>query len=296
MTITSVRAVALAAVAALSAACSPAVDIPPARSPSANASSERDLVRVTLGLEGAPVSGSRTWADARVENLGPRAVVWTAPCQFPVSITIDLRSAFASGRQWAGRIGRFKTQALGGDGFDNPIAGSYVEESLLRRANGGPVACPVGGQATPLEPRGVLVVRAGWDGRIAGGPAAPPGSAVVTASFPFVGVAGAVEDNVLETRPIAVAMQTVVGPGAGAEPPPLAPGLAIDAAVADPQFFAWVESTGDADARNPSLVFRDGLWAIGLSRPGSDRRTTVYGEVTVDSQGRVVGRRFGPLE
>jgi hypothetical protein len=47
---------------------------------------------------------------------------------------------------------------------------------------------------------------------------------------------------------------------------------------------------------NPSLTFRDGLWAIGLFRAGSDGLTTVYGEVSVDTQGRVVGRRFDPIE
>jgi hypothetical protein len=291
-----VRAFVLTAIAVLAGACAQAVDIPPARSPSVTASAERDLVRVTLALEGPPVSRSRTWADARVENLGQRAVVWTAPCRIPVSITIDLRSAFASGRQWAGRIGRFKSEALGGDGFENPVAGSYVEESLLRRAADGPVVCPVGGQATPLEPGGVLVVRAGWDGLIAGGHAAPPGTAVVTASFPFVGSAGAVEDDVLKTRPIEVAMETIVEAGSGAQQPPLAPGLAIDAAVADPQFFAWVESTADSSWVNPSLVSRDGAWAVGLFRTGSVPGATVYGEVTVDAEGRVVGRRFDPLE
>ena len=294
MLIRLARAVGITAVAVFTVACTPAVDIPPAQSASVSASSERDLVRITLGLEGAPISGSRTWADARIENLGRRAVEWTAPCQIPVSITIDLRSAFASGRQWAGRIGRFKTRALGGDGFDNPVAGSYVEASLLRRAAGGPVACPVGGHGTPLEPGAVLDVRAGWDGLIAPGPAAPPGPAVVTASFPFLGWVGAVDDSVMETRPIEVAVQTVVAAGQGE--PPLAPGLAIDAAIADPQFFAWVESTQESGSINPSLTFRDGLWAIGLFRAGSDGVTTVYGEVSVDSQGRVVRRRFDRIE
>jgi hypothetical protein len=146
-----------------------------------------------------------------------------------------------------------------------------------------------------LAPGATLGMRAAWDGRVGGVAPAPAGPAVVKASFPFIGVADAVGKDVTDTRPISVVMDTtVVGVGAGA-PAALSPALAIDAALADPQFATWVQAAPEVTWVNPNIVFQDGVWAIGLFKTAPDaQRPTRYGELTIDSTGQIVGRRFEP--
>ncbi len=260
---------------------------------SQQATEERNGLRVSLQLESAPVSGARTWATATVENVGEKRIRWAGGgCGDALWIGIDLGPALDGGRRWTGLLGRFKQLALGpmGGGATN---GSFVPEARLPRGDGIEIACPASLSIETLAPGETSTVRAAWDGAIAAGPA-PAGPGVVKASFPYIGVEGEVDDDAIDAKPIvAELVTTVLGGDGGAG---MSPALAIDAALADPQFAAFVEAQPEATWINPHLQFADGLWGIGLFRfnPDDAQGLEMFGEVRIDAGGAIVGRRFEP--
>lgn len=264
----------------------------PSAAPSAArvvATATRDDVRVTLTLDGPPRADAPSWATLRIENLGGAGVRWAGGgCGDPGSIGIDLRPAFAPGREWPGLLGRFKTLGLGLDNgrFANPASAGYIAEDRF----GKQVACPASLSLLTLAPGAVLEMRAGWDGRIGDpGQPAPSGPAIVSGAFEFIGIVGTVANDVFETKPIQVRIETTVEGKAAAS---LSPALAIDAALADPQFAAWVQAAPEATWINPSIDLVGGSWSIGLFRQSSGAPTEPYGAVTVDPNGQITGRRF----
>jgi hypothetical protein len=280
--------------AVVNGACSSDTPTPdPAASPVV-ATTTRDGVKVTLTLEGPPRTGALSWAGVRIENLGPKAVRWAGGgCGDPAAITIDLRSAFAAGRDWPGRLGQFKRLALGvgpaDPRFQNPAAGFYIAESRV----GQNLVCTADLRIEELAAGTALAMRAAWDGALGSAAPAPVGPAAVSASFPFVGISGAVANDKTDTSPIESRVDaTVIGaPGAKV---PSSPALAIDAALADPDFASWVNAADQSTWINPSVSFKDGVWGIGLFRVGAGDQHEMFGEVKVDAAGQIVGRRFEP--
>jgi hypothetical protein len=251
----------------------------------------REGVRVTLALEGEPRSAEVTWVSIRIENLGAKGVRWAGGgCGDPGAIAIDFRAAFAPGRAWPGLLGRFKTLALGDARFPNPAAAGYVSEKLFGRS----VACPDILRIEQLAAGDSLLMRAGWTGLFGvPGVPAPTGPAVVTGSFPFIGIAGVIGRDVTDVRPIEVRIPTTIV-GAADGPPPLSPALAIDAALGDPQFAAWVQAVPESSWINPSVDLADGAWTIGLFRYGPNGELDLFGAVTLDPSGSITHRRFDP--
>ena len=70
----------------------------------------------------------------------------------------------------------------------------------------------------------------------------------------------------------------------------LSPALAVDVALADPQFAAWVQAAPEATWINPELTVIEGVWHVGLFR--TEAQQDLYGAVMVDQGGTIVGRRF----
>jgi hypothetical protein len=280
-------------------ACSPAApSLAPAASP-LTAATLRDSVRVSLTLESPPLAGQLSWADGRVDNLGPKALRWAGGgCDDPVGIFIEFARAFDPGRAWPGLLGRFKAVALGADG-GSPTNIGYEEQSRIRPADQIPIVCPADLRVNELAPGASLAIRAAWNGTLGGPAPAPAGPATVTGWFEFIGIAGEVGEDVTATKPIKVAIETTIaGPAAGSgggAPPPLSPALAIDVALADPEFAAWVKTDPEVTWVNPNIVLQDGTWAIGLFKGGKfGDAPTRYGELKIDAHGQVVGRRFEP--
>lgn len=258
------------------------------------ASVTRDGVEVTLTLEGQPRTSGASWATVRIANTGAKAVRWAGGgCGDPASIFIELADAFDPGRAWPGLLGRFKAVALG-DGFGNPTNVGYVADSRFGQQG---LACPASLTIEQLASGGVLNFRAGWDGTIGSTSLpAPTGPATVSGWFAFIGIAGEVGDDVYATKPISVAIETsVVGSPAPDGAVPLSPALAIDAALADPEFAAWVGADPEASWINPDIVLQDGVWAIGLFKNGhgADPRT-LFAQLKIDAAGQIIGRRFEP--
>lgn len=278
-------------IAAASASCTSApASLAPSRSPVPSplvAESSRDGVHVTLTLAGPPRSGALSWADVVIENGNPVGVRWAGGgCGDPAGIFIDLGAAFESGREWPGLLGRFKAVSLGQPGLGGPTNVGYVEASRVGRD----IACTADLRLERLAPGGGLTMRAAWDGQILGG-AAPAGPAVVEATFPLIGLAGIVRNDEFDTKPIVARLETsVVGAGGAAS---LAPGLAIDAALADAQFAAFVQAHPEANWINPDVGLIDGVWNVGLFVNGAGGQAT-FASVKVDQSGTIVGRHVEP--
>jgi hypothetical protein len=247
---------------------------------------------VTLALEGEPRTADVTWANIRIENLGARGVRWAGGgCGDPGAIAIDFSAAFAPGRAWPGLLGRFKTLALGGGRPPQPAAANYVGEAFFGRSD---VACPDILRIEQLAAGDSLSMRAGWTGLFGvPGVPAPTGRAVVTGSFPFIGIAGVIGRDVTDARPIEVRIPTTIA-GAADQPVPLSPALAIDAALGDPQFAAWVQAVPESSWINPYVDLADGAWTIGLFRYGPNGELDLFGAVTLDPSGVITHRRFDP--
>jgi hypothetical protein len=74
----------------------------------------------------------------------------------------------------------------------------------------------------------------------------------------------------------------------------LSPALAIDAALGDPQFAAWIVAVPETSWINPSVDLGDGTWTIGLFRNGPNGELDLFGAVTIDAAAAIVHRRFDP--
>jgi hypothetical protein len=299
MRIEHARATVAGLVVVAAVACSPGAPLPaPVGSP-LTATALRDSVRVSLTLEGPPLAGQLSWADGRVDNLGPKAVRWAGGgCNDPVGIFIEFGRAFDPGRVWPGLLGRFKAVSLGADG-GSPTNIGYEEQSRIRPPDQIPISCPADLRVNELAPGASRSIRAAWNGTLGGPAPAPAGPATVTGWFEFIGIAGEVGDDVTTTKPIKAAIETtIVGPAASSGAglvAPLSPALAIDAALADPEFAVWVKADPELTWVNPNIVLQDGTWAIGLFKGGKfGDAPTRYGELKIDARGQIVGRRFDP--
>src|SRR4051794_35465434 len=285
------RGVSLVLVLVVSGACSGGAAAGSPRPSAIVASATHDPIRVTLTLEGPPRNDATSWASMRVENTGDRAVRWAGGgCGDPGAVYIDMPGAFETGRSdWPGRLGAFKALALGSDDPRSPGTTNvgYIAESRFGIPD---VACPASLRIESLPAGEDLDLRAAWDGRILDG-VAPVGPATVLAIFSFVGVDGTVNPDSYESIPISAKVATNVVGRSSARP--ASPGFAIDAALADPQFAAFVEAAPETTWINPDLNRIDGIWKVGLFRFG-DGQLTLWAELGVDDGGRIVSRRFEP--
>jgi hypothetical protein len=283
-------AVALVFGALLTAGCTAAASATPSPSPLA-ATATTGTIRMTLTLEGPTRTGAPSWASVVIENIGERGVRWAGGgCGDPGGIYVDLNDVYPAGRDdWPALLGRFKREALhegpsGGNGF---LTLGYTAESRW----GTDMACPASFRIETLAGHGSLSLRAGWDGTYEGAPV-PTGPATVLASFPVIGIEGEVADQATDTHPVVASIRTrIVGDGAATV---LAPGLAIDAALADPEFAAWVQD-GPVDRWiNPDVARIGDTWQIGLFKTRAGGAAEAYQGVTVDAAGHIVGREAEP--
>jgi hypothetical protein len=258
----------------------------------ATASGSNGFVRITLTLEGPPRNDALSWASVSIANLTDRGVRWAGGgCGDPGGTFINVGGAFAPGRgDWPGRLGLFKQRAIGQGlpGGDGALTVGYVPASRI----GTTQACTADLRIETLPVGGTLQYRAGWDGKLNERPV-PPGPATVLATFPFIGLEGAVAADDVDSTAVTATMPTqVVGAGGAAGGPP--PGLAVDAALADPQFAAFVQAAPEATWVNPDLSLIDGIWHVGLFRTSGPDQDVQYEAVFIDANGQVVGRRSGP--
>ncbi len=243
---------------------------------------------MTLTVEGPPRNDAPSWASVRIENIGDRGIRWAGGgCGDPGGIFIDLHEVYPTGRlDWPGRLGVFKRRAVGPDPGSSMLTLGYIAESRWGTA----AACPASLRIETLRPHESLSLRAGWDGTYEGLPV-PTGPARVGAAFPVIGFEGEVDSMDYDSHAVEVSAPTTITGGDGGKL--LAPAVAIDAALGDPQFAAWVQAADPATWINPDVARIEGRWWIGLFRNGPDQ-ATLLGQVQVDDESRIVARRFDP--
>jgi hypothetical protein len=207
------------------------------------ATATRDGLVVTRVVERAALTaGQRVWARVTVANGAPVVRHYQGGgCDFLASLQVRTAAAVAPapGRQWDGAAGFFKT-LVWMPGPAESIAFIQDERFVDR---GGVVACPADLGVNDIKPGERLEMKAAWDGEVSG-VVATAGPARVTASFPYLGQGG--EGDLLgrPPQPIEAAIDVdVVDGGVRLR----SPGEAIDAALSNPGFAAWV--TGEPKER-----------------------------------------------
>jgi hypothetical protein len=227
--------VAIVIVAVVAAGCDPAG--PPAVPPDGpSVTATRDGLVVTLQLERAPLSaGKRVWAKVTVSNGA--AVVrhyQGGGCDFLASLQVNTAAAVKPepGRDWDGPAGFFK--GLVWTPGPAEATAFFMDERFVDR--GGRIACTADLGVNEIKPGERLEMKAAWDGEVSGVVAAA-GPARVIASFPYLGPAGGADMLGRPPQPIEAALDVeVVDAGVRL----LSPGQAIDAALANPGFAAWL--------------------------------------------------------
>lgn len=284
---TRIRVPALLAIAVAVAACGGWRSSSPAASATA-ASATEGSVRTTLMLEGPPRTGAPSWASMTVENVGDRGIRWAGGgCGDPGGIFIDLRGVFPPGRaDWPEPLATFKRDTLGPGQTNHVFSLGYEAEARW----GTNIACTADLRIETLASGAVLSMRAGWDGTYEGRPV-PTGPVTVEAAFPVIGVEGVVPDSAYESHPVGVSIPTMIAGGAGESV--LAPALAIDAALADPEFAAWVSGHQPDRWVNPDLARIGDTWQVGLFKTRGGGAAQEYRGVVVDASGRVIAHKSG---
>jgi hypothetical protein len=278
---------ALIPVVASLTACGGGAPASPGPSPIV-ASEVRESLRVTLTLEGMPRSGAASWASMTVENLGDRGIRWAGGgCGDPGGIFIDLSGAYPAGRRdWPEPLATFKRDALGPGNANGIFNLGYVPESRW----GTNMLCPASLRIETLAAGQKLATRAGWDGTYQGRPV-PTGPVTVEASFPVIGIDGVVGNDVIDSHAVAVSIGTRIEGDGGAGV--LAPALAVDAALGDPEFAAWVSGHDPDRWVNPDVARIGDSWQIGLFKTRSAGATAEYRGVVVDAAGHVIDHKSG---
>lgn len=249
-------AVALAlamAVAVVATACGADAPTPtPPTQPGPTATATRDGLVVTLTLDRAPLTaGVRSWVRVTVANTaGAIRHYQGGGCEFLAAISIETAAPVAPdrGRDWDGAAGALKQLLL--PNADPDATGYYIDERFVDQAGG--VACPANLGLNEVKPGEVRQMRAAWSGEVQGvvGVAGP---ARVTASFPYLGLPDGGEMLGRPPQPIQVAVDVDVVDGGVRF---LSPGQAIDAALANPGFAAWLAAAPQGSWQGVSLEQR----------------------------------------
>jgi hypothetical protein len=290
----STGVVAVGIVAALVAVggCSsdPQPSLPPAPALATTATVESDGLRVTLVVDGPGLEiGIPRLATVTVRNLGADdALYGTDDCGLAVDV------AYRAGREWAaigpplvGSAAEFKDLAL----TSKAIAGSGAAWHLTPERFIGVESWACGDALLErrLPPGEVIEERLQWDAW----PGSPSGPVELAALFGFIRREHDPEGN--DDRRIEVLLQSaIIG---GVAPDRLGPAGAVDAALADEPFAAFLASAPRNTWIGPRLdLDRDGrIWRVGLFVERGALAPRAYGEVAIDGQtGLVVGRRFEP--
>ena len=245
----------------------------------------RDGITVTVSLDRAVLTATeQAFAVVTVENRSSEPRFWQGGrCNLPASVWIDSAANVTApiGHDWPGTAGQLKDLVLPPSQPGRRAA--FVAAGPVDPA--GNVPCPASRGVNQLPPGQRLEIRASWAGEV-NAVAAPPGPAVVTASFSYLGPGphhdpSGVADAILARVAIPIAPSPVRL---------LAPGEAIDAALADRTFAAWLATAGgQATWDGAELEQLGGAYILVLRTRSQEARATVdrrSGTVTFEARPR----------
>jgi hypothetical protein len=229
----------------------------------------RDGLLVTLAVDHAALpAASRTWVVVTVANTSSEVRMWQGGgCNFLADVTIETTTAVTPepGHGWSGQAGRFKQ--LIGPVSQASNSGSFVDERFVDQTG---VACTSDLRVNQISAGQRLQMKAAWDGEIQG-VVAPPGPARIVASFPYLGPAGKPD----APQPIKATVGVeVMDQGVRL----LSPAQAIDAALGNPDFAAWLASEDFSGWSGVDIESHGHTFVVVLML------ATIEGRATVDRQ------------
>ena len=242
----------------------------------------RDGVQLSLRLDKRSYrSGEMLWAQVRIENQSDRPVYWIGGgCNIPASV-----SAKVSAWQDPGQLTEYKQWVLA-RGPDWSRIALEEEHLLAARRRGDAIACPEDIHDVELPVHGILEARLAWDGTVTFLPEkerVPDGPVTLEAQFPLRGTTSSAPLVARLTVTLEGGPVTIVSPG-----------QALDAALGEAQFAAWVNKRLDEEYPATSLELQDRLWQLrASSKLGPGPRSI---RVLIDAaSGRVVHVEVGEL-
>lgn len=253
----------------------------------------RDDIRVEIELQRNPMpAGEPSWIKARVTNDGTTDVAWLHDgCANPVVTWAKSHVPWDMGVTHAAHAEMFKTYGLGGRHRQAPsphASFSFVREEALHV---GPTGCADIGITDTIKPGDTVTETRWWSGYADPTwalPLAGPVTISGQASFYWRGE----EPLDILGHAIDLELEAWIDGDAGAER--LSPAEAIDAALTDPAFVAYLE-TQDLASGRAQIVWYDAeldRWEIGVMPWYESKPPRIHG-VLVDA---LTGDVLGPLD
>lgn len=251
---------------------------------------ERDGVRLEIVVDDAVLVGGRaSWVTTRLANTGTEVLHWiTDGCAINVGVTGVMGVRWAPGFEQVGPPGTFKKWLVTtGDipAPDDTVGLRFVPKRFVAVGNFG---CADLGMGHELAPGDHIVDRHRWDGTGGRFGAIPAGPAVLAATFANwwrPAHAGEWQPSVVVQLPVDVRSDR--------DPRALSPGQAVDAALAEPGFRAFLEANPRVAQWNRTeveLQVRRDEWIVGVRADRADAFVGING-----MSGAVVWTKFGAI-
>ncbi len=243
-----------------------AVELAPASEPNASSIAtvaEAGGLKLVATFDRMEVeAGGKVTVGLSIENTRPTDVVFEEPCDIE-TMTVELRAPVEPvGREWDRIADAFKMHALEqstGSPMESSIRGplrTTAEMLPCHAASGGDVA----GRPTRIIEAGTRYETVlTWTAEIVSGVPAVPGPAPFSIKVlydPETGAGGLRSAEILEST----GTITVVDGAPGA----VSAGMALDAALGDPQFAAWLAKQPEDSWVNANLFLQPRAFAAGL--------------------------------
>jgi hypothetical protein len=254
---------------------------------------ERDRIRVRIELERNPLpAGERNWVEVSVTNRSKTDVTWFHDgCALPANVygASQVAWSMGSGQHPQGRM--FKTYALGGHIAQVPSAHGTIDFVREERLVKGQPGCADIGITDTIKPGRSIRQTLWWSGFTGGNWALPPTGPAAISVLAGYYWRGADEPEAIEDAAMALQLEAWISNGGDHL---LSPAQAVDAALADPTFAAYLETQALANGREEIAWYdadRD-LWEIGVMPWYETDPPRIHG-VLVDAE---TGRILGTLE
>jgi hypothetical protein len=254
---------------------------------------ERDGIRVQIELQRNPLpAGEPSWVKLRVTNEGGTDVTWFHDgCAEPVSVDAVSEVAWPMGEEHQEQAAMFKTYSLGGHMAAAPDPHGWLAFVRKERLHAGPSGCADIGISETIEPGETLRSTRWWSGFTALNRALPPAGPAKIRGFAAYYWRGE-QPSDITNQAIELELDAWIVSEAAADR--LSPAQAIDAALTDPDFAAYVATQAIANGRATISWYdpdRD-LWEIGVMPWYETEPPRIHG-VLVNA---VTGAILGPLD
>ncbi|MEO5966175.1 MAG: hypothetical protein ABIR11_11970 [Candidatus Limnocylindrales bacterium] len=254
---------------------------------------ERDQIRVRVELQRNPLpAGELSWVKVTVTNRGTGNVTWFHDgCAQLASVYGASVVAWPMGGLHTGQAAMFKTYALGGHIALAPDAHAAIDFVRKDQLSTGALGCADIGMSDTIGPGKHRQQTMWWSGSTTLTRAVPPSGPVTITAYAGYYWRGSKEPSDIVSRAIDLELDAWI---IGDAPAPLSPAQAVDAALADPAFAAYLETQTLANGRAEIAWFDAArkVWEIGVMPWYESDPPRIHG-VIVDG---VTGRIIGPLD